>query len=307
MSRMDGRPDPLDGRARALLDARAPGLTIVELLVVVVISGFMLAAVVQTIVVQQRGHTRQQTVADTRQTLRTTVEVLLAELREISATDGDLLEAGPHRIRFRAFRRVGVICALASSSNQATIWYLGAEDEGFAKDDHVLVFADGDDTTGSDDIWLESAITESPSAGGCTGSWARIDDAGQEYTTQRLIFEHSLNGVIPGAPVRAFAPMTYGAWEFENGWAVGRAADGENPIELVGPIMPPEEGGLVFRYFDADGQQLSPTTAARRREVRRIEISVRGLGAPLADGSGESYTETLTTQVYLRGNARSAN
>ena len=285
------------------MDARRPGVTLIELMVVIVISGFVLAAVVQTIVIQQRSHSLQDAVVSTRQTIRTSMEILQTELRELSASDGDLLEAEPNRLAFRAFRKIGFICAMGPGASQFTLWELG--DEPFAEDDRLLIFADGDPSSGADDAWIEARVNETPGSASCSQSWVRYDDPGESYPRKRIgvnVAGGALNSVLPGAPVRGFVPMTYGAYEIDGEWVVGREEEGKAPVALIGPIAPPAEGGLVFRYYDENGNQITPTTPSTRRAVRRIEISIQALG-PVQAGTGQAFTDELTTHVYLRGSS----
>ena len=91
------------------MNHRAPGFTLVELLAVVVIAVLIMGAVMQTLVVQQRGYRQQSSITNARQSSRMALDLLTVELRELSARDGDLLMAEEDSIRFRSFQKVGIV------------------------------------------------------------------------------------------------------------------------------------------------------------------------------------------------------
>lgn len=295
-------------------NSSTPRLTVVELLVVIVISGFMLAAIVQTVVIQQRGHSDRDTAISTRHTHRASLAILQAELRELSASGGDLIVAEPDRLVFRAFRKVGFICdlerpGLQSGAEKAmsrppdaqlTVWNLGAS---FEDDDRLLIFADGDGTARvkGEGAWVETRVMAAPDTAGCGGEWARYGDPAGRYETQRLSVSGELATVREGAPVRGFVPMTYEVREMDGHWAIARAEDGAEPDEWVAPIRVPDAERPVFRYFDLHGE-VTPRTSAERAAVRRIEVRVEEFG-PAQAGTMKRSTSEFVSQVYLRGNA----
>ena len=63
------------------MNNRAPGFTLVEMLVVTVVATVLLGAIFQTLVVQQRSYREQNAIINARQTARASIEVLAAELR----------------------------------------------------------------------------------------------------------------------------------------------------------------------------------------------------------------------------------
>ena len=80
---------------------------------------------------------------------------------------------------------------------------------------------------------------------------------------------------------------------------LGRTESDGSLVPLVGPLLPPENGGLVFRYFDLNGSEVTPTSAALRAQVARVNITVRALSRGGIEGQ---YVDSLSTNVYLRGN-----
>lgn len=275
------------------MSRRVPGFTLVELLIVMIVATIMLAAIFQTLVVQQQSFREENSIIRSRQTARTSMEILATELREISATGGDLLLATPDSVRVHATRTVGVVCDNVEGVH-VDVWQLAGK---FEKGDSILVFVDGDTLTSDDDTWRVSQIS-SLSTTSCTADWGNFEKVAMVSSPPI-----SVAGVEIGAMVRAFEPITYGAYRIDGKWMVGRRVRSAAPVALVGPIAAPEDDGLRFRYFNADGVEISPSTAAEREEVARIEVFVRGLGLGSASSADGERVDSLVTQVYLRGNA----
>lgn len=268
-------------------NARVPGFTLVEILVVMVVGSLLLAAIYQALVAQQRGYNLQREMVMSRQATRTTLEVVTAELREISASGGDLIKASPGEVTFRAYRKFGVICDPGSAGVPFEVVELG---EPFTQNsDSVVVFVENNPERMDDDGWAFAQVG-SISAGSCVLGGKRA----------RRIDLHGLggaSGIYAGAPIRSFEHLTYGRYLVDGEWVLGRiGADGEI-VPLIGPLAPDDEG-LVFRFFDEDGDEFVPNTPADRASVRRIQVEVRA--SPI--GRGE-VTDSLITQIQLRGNA----
>lgn len=273
------------------MDRRSPGFTLVELLVTVVVTAAILAAVTQAIVVQQRAYREQMGVLSARQTARTALELIGTELREISATGGDIYAAEEGAITFRAFRKVGVVCA-RPSNNRIEVWELG---DRFESGDSALVFSEGDPTTSGDDAWLPISVQQRDASGTtCGETWGSYP-----LTVLQMFSTLSSAQVAPGALVRGFVPVTYGLYQIGGEWVIGRKEGAEPVVPLLGPVA--EVGGLAFRYFGTDGNEIAPPLdAAKRSSIRRIEIAVR---APREPNAANTVIDSLVTQVALRGNA----
>lgn len=282
------------------------GFTLVELLVVSVLGVFILGAIYQTLTVQQRTYEHQRVVIETNEASRTTMELLAAELREISSSGSDLVEAASDEVTIRVMRKVGFACFVPGSS-MLDVWALG---QSFEEGDQALVFDQGGDPDdASDDAWLAVEV-DGTSAGynssGC-GDWSETTLRGADlgsYPRQRLVLSGpALTTVVRGAPVRSFETMTYGIYDFDGEWMLGRSADGGAPVALVGPLAPPGGRGLVLRYYDADGNEISPADlASNLNQVASFNVAVRALAtAPNLVGSGD-VDDRLSVTIFLRNN-----
>lgn len=267
------------------MDPREAGFTFVELLVVVVLGLVIIGTVYRTITVQERSYRQQGAMITAQQAMRGALATLEAELREVSATGGDLISIQPREVTFRAYRKVGFVCDASMGGGQLDIAELG---EPFESQDNLLVFVDNDPLVAADDFWTTATVL-STGAASCAVSF------GGHPTRRVTTTGGSFAGVLPGAPVRSFVPMTYGLYEIDGEWVFGRVApDDVEPVALIGPLAPPDERGLEFRYFDVNGNQTLDPAA-----VVRIEIHVRGKAVGGSYTSPE-YVDSLTTQLFLR-------
>lgn len=286
---------------RANRHARA-GFTLVELTVVVVISTIVLISIYQTLITQERTYRYQNAAIDAQGSSRTAMAVLTSELREISASAGstptamsgsDLLVATADSIRFRSFRKVGIVCAFSRGAGTIDVWVPGTP---FVAGDQLMIFQEGDTLTDEDDRWDVTPLTAAgtaTNAAGCAAEW-------NTYPLQGLVVAATATDSIErGGLVRGFETVTYGSYQHDGDWVLGRRNPDDELVPLVGPILPRADGGLRFRYFNVNGTQITPSTEALRGQVSRIEITVRALSEGGVEGP---YVDSLTSNVYLRGN-----
>lgn len=264
----------------------------VELLVVIVLGSLVLMAIYETLILQQRGFTAETAVASVQQSMRTASQVLGSELREASATatNSDIAAIGPDSITFRAFRKAGFLCDTINNGANFDVYTAG---DAFSAGDSLLIFIDNDPTLRTDDSWQTTYVSSTGSNSKCTAAWG-------SYTLQKITLPSAaLNGVQPGAPVRSFVWETYGVYKDADGnWMLGRHEPGQAPQPMVGPLVPRDSGGVTFTYYDANNNITTDPT-----QVNRIVITIRARGHAGAAFSNGLYTDTLTTQVFLRNNS----
>lgn len=275
------------------------GFTLVELTVVVVISSLALLAIYETLITQERTYRYQTAAIDAQGSTRVALSLLASEMREMSASAGDLVTmsgsdlrvATADSVRFRAFRKVGIVCRVNRLLGTMDVWVPGSA---FAANDRLLIFQEGDSITDEDDQWALATLPAVGDSvdGDCSNQWST-------YPTQSLSGLIGFTGTIEaGALIRSFESLTYGAYQHDGEWVLGRRS-GTSIVPLVGPTLSPSEGGIRFQYFDLNGNELNPTTDADRAAVSRIQVTVRALSR---GGLHGEYVDSLTTNVYLRGN-----
>ncbi|HEX6589352.1 MAG TPA: prepilin-type N-terminal cleavage/methylation domain-containing protein [Longimicrobiales bacterium] len=279
-------------------NARA-GFTLVELTVVVVISSLALLAVYETLITQERTYRYQSAAIDAQGSTRTALSLLAGELREVSASAGgtlrmsgsDLLTTTRDSVRFRAFRKVGIVCSFSRLTGLVDLWVPGTA---FERTDRLLVFSEGDSITDEDDHWdiTSPLAVGSPIDASCATEWPTYQVQGLQLAIT------ATDSIERGALIRSFETLSYGAYRHDGEWVLGRW-DAAGVVPLVGPTLSPSEGGIRFQYFDVNGTELTPTTAADRARVSRIQVTIRSLSRGGIEGD---YVDSLTTNVYLRGN-----
>lgn len=282
--------------------ASRSGFTLVELTVVVVISSIALVAIYQTLITQERTFRYQSAAIETQGSTRMALQVLASELREASASAGltpattggsDLLMTARDSIRFRAFRKVGITCAFDRALGTVDVWVPGSS---FEARDRLLIFQEGDSITDDDDRWASVSL---PGVSGATNE-AACRAEWNAYPVQGLTGLLATTATMErGALIRSFEILSFGAMRYDGEWVLGRINDDGTRVPLVGPLLSPDSGGIRFRYFTSTGTELTPTTEAQRAQVARVRITVRALSRGGIDGP---YVDSLTTNVYLRGN-----
>lgn len=271
---------------------RQSGFTLVEIMIVSLLTAITLAGVYQTLMVQEKSYETAGLKIHDQESLRTALGILESELREIGSIGGadiggtDILVADRDSIVFRAHRKIGFICKMSRADKWALVWTLG---DPFVDGDPLLLFVDGDSLKYDDDRWDVTTVTNASaeSDSECTTAWA-------EPEQQQLRLEnHSLTGVQRGSPLRSYEQVTYSLYQFGHlGWALGRNRDGDRPTYLVGGLAPPGEG-LLFEYFTPAGAMTNDPT-----QVARIRITAR------TDPGGNTAVEStaMTTNLFLRNN-----
>jgi prepilin-type N-terminal cleavage/methylation domain-containing protein len=290
-----------------MMNARREGFTLVELLLVSVIGTLVLGAVYRTVAVQEAANRQQLATATTAQNMRVALAVLTNDLREVSATGGDVLEATSTSIRFRSLRKAGIICTKDYGGSAAWAAVVAYGDT-FAIADSVMVFRDGPNRTSSvDDSWAPARISSTQTTTSCPGH--------SVGSRRRINFP---NGTVAAADsgglVRSFAHVGYrlvstsmGATLFRieksaasTGGAWPASVPATDSVAVVESLA--AGGGLALRYYDANGTQLNPTTAALRAAIMRIEVKVSASAIGGESGARRVFTDSLVSQVYLRGN-----
>lgn len=281
------------------MNRRAPGFTLVELLIVIVVGSVVLGAVYQGMVVQERSNRHQVAIVTTQDNVRAGLDILSNELREISAVKGDLLVAGTDTITFRALRKAGIVCGRDASI--ARDWVdLAVIGQSFTATDTAVIFDDGTNkASGLDDNWREAAPTNISSPGSvCLGNQISSN-------IQRLRFPAgTLATVDTGALVRSYKTYEYALVDVAGKGKLIRSRMGVTDT-LVESLAPIAENGLNFQYFNSNGTQITnPSTAALRATVMSVRIVVKGKAGGATTASGREFADSLVGQVYLRGNAR---
>jgi len=271
------------------------GFTLVELLVVTVLGSLVMLAALQVLVMNQRTFTAQNAVISGQQTTRMSIEVLFAELREVSAPGGDILAMGSDSLRVRLMRKFSVVCE-TNWTGQPEISVLdslgslsiNAAANAFDTGDSVFVFADNNENDDDDDVWIPARVTLVDTTVVCPqgGEGAMM----LRFNGQAALFSADSVGI--GAPVRSYLEYTFGTTNMLGDPYLSRRLGNGDMIPIAGPLR--VGTGLEFVYRDADG-----VVTATPADVRQIQISVR-TGSKVLNSLNEMVSDSITVWVFTR-------
>ncbi len=267
------------------------GFTLIELLVYMLISSVFMTAVFGLLLNQSRYLRGQVEVKDVRETLRGAVAMLSTDLRHASASEGDLYIIKNKSLTLRSVTGSGVICGVHATEPRFALWRPRGSFRTTLQDS-VLV-PDGAK-------WKSAGTVTTWTGGGgglssCAWSAAHVPD---------LVVQASDTLLSPavGTTLHAFRRVEYGIFEWDGRWWLGRKVGSATDYELLtGPLASSDDGGLEFRYFQADGTQTN-----KPKEVARVEITLRGQSQRAQPtrltraGSDKFATDSVTTTVLLR-------
>lgn len=265
------------------------GFTIVELLVVSIIGTLLLMAAYEVLITNRRAYTVQNVRMESQQATRAAMDVLFNELREVSATGGDILDMEDSSLSVRVMRTIGVTCAVDLSlvNPQLTVRKVATY---FEPLDSVFVFADNNENRVTDDTWIRALVTSVDTTATCGTEPAQTVG----FLGQMPAFV--LDSVRPGAPMRAFTRFTYGLMTYGGEVYLGRRENQGDWIPLVGPLRDAATGasGIEFEYLDEAGNDTTDPMA-----VRQINVTVR-TWSDVVDESGHRVLDTLAAHIYTR-------
>ena len=258
------------------------GFTLVELMIVAVVGAMVVGATYKIMLSSQRALTIQTAQVRGQQTVRAGLDILFAELRELSRAEGDILTMGSDRIELRAMRAFGLVCSVNPSGSPMLVQKIGRF---FASGDSIMVFADNRVEIASDDTILSGSVAGIDTTQTCSGA-----DTAQSLTVPALVSAFATDTVRIGAPVRAFTIYTYGLYSLDGDYYLARSS-GATTTPLVGPLS---SNGVSFIYTDSFGN-----VTTNPRAVSQIEVTLRS-ESKILDPQGRPVADSLTTAIYLR-------
>ena len=259
------------------------GFTLVELLIAALLGIIVVGATYQMILSSQKAYTIQIAQMQGQQTVRAGIDILFAELRELSGPEGDILTMGSDRIEVRAMGAFGLVCDVSPTGSPIRVKKIGRY---FASGDSIVVFADNDPGVSSDDTILSGAVASIIVAATetCTGT-----DTAQSLAVPALVTALAHDTVRLGAPVRGFTIYTYGLYSVDGDYYLARQS-GTTREPLVGPLSP---NGVSFTYMDSDGN-----VTTNPRAVSQIEVTLRSRSNVMNER--RPVADSLTTAIHLR-------
>lgn len=261
------------------------GFSLPELIIVVTLTGVILAATYGVLVTNQRTYTVQNAQIQSQQTVRAAMEILSTELREVSSNGGDLVSIGDHALRAKTLRKLGIICSVTNPTGSKI--YVRSLGEEFTNTDSVFIFADNNRNLWDDDVWLETRVT------GVSSHTCDDGSAGQDVNVDLPTAVLQDDEVHIGAPVRTYATYDYyvDTWDEDGRWYFFRERGG-TAQPLVGPLRGAD--GVSFEYLDED-ENITTTPS----DVAQIRVTVATL-SPIRQADGSRLRDSLRAIVHTR-------
>lgn len=273
------------------------GFTLIEILVALVIFSVVGASVYQVLIRNQRTYAEQTERVAMNGNVRNGLSLLAGELREINPGDSlgsDIISMSANAIRYKAMRSLYFLCQAPDTINNIVyVWdtQYGARDLD-ASLDSIVIFADGDINTRSDDRWVHANVTSITSGNVCPAA-----SAGQAIRVAG-VSAPGITSILDGAPARGFTLVEFGSmtsgsetylgyrsWSKSGGWS--------GQEQVLGPLAT-----LAFTYYDSAG-----AVTATPANVAMIEIDVEAESADpvrMPDGTMGHPTSDLTMNVAIR-------
>ncbi|MDH3271406.1 MAG: prepilin-type N-terminal cleavage/methylation domain-containing protein [Gemmatimonadota bacterium] len=276
------------------------GFTLIELLVVTVLGALVVGAALQVLITNRRAYTAQTATISGQQSTRMAVEVLFAELREVSPSGGDILAMSGDSIRVRLMRKFSIICAtdftvadptvtIIDTLRTASSMVLQAGANRFEAGDSVFIWADNDPDLDSDDVWISAEVDATDTTVTCPQDGAGATEL--EFTGLLAVFLADSVGI--GAPVRSFQEFTFGTSTMNGDVYLSRRRGGGDMIPITGPLQP--SNGLEFVYRDSLG-----AVTATPADVSQIEIVIR-TGSQVLGPLGQMVQDSVEVLIHTRG------
>lgn len=270
--------------------SRRGGFTLVEFLVVAVLGSLLVIATYQVLVTNRQTFTVQNAQLQNQQQLRGALEVLLAELREVSPAGGDIISANSTTLQIRSMENWGVVCDITYGSTP--VMKVKQYGDWFDTTDSLFVFADNRTDIATDDTWLEMLPTAQDTTQTCDGTdkAQNLSFAGQSS----LIVADS---VRVGALIRKHQRHTWQASSWNGDYYLTRQGPSDaSPVPIVGPLVPGSQSRnpVSFRYLDEHGAATTTMT-----DVQQIEVKVF-TWSPVMDQDGQNVQDSLVLRVNTR-------
>lgn len=298
------------------------GLSLIELLVVVALAGLVSSIIGLTLTRQQRFYRNAAEAGFVRESVRDAMDVLSTDIRQMSVADTIPLRADS-AIEF--FSTIGISVACQASSTQIGLPAVHVSGNSLSafltQPDTGDIAAIYSNSAGDSARWERHRILDvasrstSSSCPASSGFSAQSDiDAGSAGLLLTLTSPVSAT-VKAGAPVRFLRRGRYSLYHASDGaWylgyrrcdAIGSACGAIQPIS--GPYRPyspdTQASGLVFDYFDSDGQRLD--AAAHPFALARMDITARSESGNAFSIGGVSHriADSATVTLAIRNKVR---
>jgi Tfp pilus assembly protein PilW len=259
-----------------------PGISLVELLLATVLGSVVMIGVLTMFIAENQRLSLQRELSDAWLTLRSATELLAYDLRQASATGGDLTALTDTSFTIRARRGAGVICRKAT--NLPTYAITAASGEAPVAGDSVQVMS-----VQSSPVWKNLRVTVS-------GTPASLAVA--NCVTPSVIPSQALTlavgdtaNLTVGSPLHVFRSTQYGIMTSAGRRWLGRRVSGGSWEVLAGPLR---TDGFRITYYNAAG---AATTTASTVVAARITLRSESYGRT---NQRNVLQDTMSLRIQLR-------
>jgi prepilin-type N-terminal cleavage/methylation domain-containing protein len=261
------------------------GVTLLELLVTLVIAGIALSLIAAISARQQRIVADLQENAALSSQLGDAISILPIDLAAVSSIAGDIREARDTSIELRATIATSVACDTIGGR-----LVLSPPSDGAATYAGMLSPIEVGDTawvlvpTDSAEDWRPFRVGGvAPAAPGACAARGPLLSPGARNTARISLTLDGLTSSAPlGAAIRVTRPMRYSLYRGSDAqWYLGQrdwnnASTRFNTVQPVsGPFLSPASAGLVFRYADSLGADIS-SPVADTKTIALVRVDLRG-------------------------------
>ena len=300
------------------------GLTLPEMMVVLVMLGLVIGGLMTVLVRQQRFYTGTSEIIQTKGSARQAIDILSSELRGIStSTRGgapnnvDIYAMSDSALTFRSQFGGSVLCTIDPTRTVITLppRTMGAQNAltSFLSDaqagDSVFVFNQGDQPGTNDDRWQRVALAGDPGVGLCPVAPIGFTASAAEEASgiEIALTEPLADDIVVGAPIRFFRPAGYSLYQGPGGdWWLGYFSCPANACTALQPVSGPYRpyagaagpSGLAFAYFDSTG-----AVTGDPRAVARIDVTARSqsqYNLDVANVRNRKYQDSLGVSIAIR-------
>ncbi len=276
------------------------GFTLVEVLVAIVVSSFILVAIYQIMFSQIQLFSVQAAGGEVRETLRGAANLLTAEMMELSNDGSDIYSVSDTSIVVRSSMAAGVACFWQVQSGKRVLGLRQASGdwEGAVAGDSLLVWDPG--SNGWNRFIVDASWTGSAALTYADRCFWGDSTTSQPRPEVAVRLPTNPNTVTTGSMMRRFRRAEYGIFSRNSRWWLGRRYGSATTWELLtGPLAPPAEGGLAFSYWDANGNATTNPAQVRRIGISmRAESTRRSSALAQAGGSGV-ISDSITVEVTV--------
>lgn len=282
--------------------------TLIEILIGLVLAGLVGGAVYKVLIESGRITRALNGRVDAQQSARTAALYLSTALREVAASEGDIIAASGTAIEFRAMRWTGITCTGLSQSGgnllvtlrDSQLWGYRAPDNAL---DSLILYIENDVETRADDAWAYGSISDvetyaddnvtCPDAAPGTRLTFQINAASGGNAG-------ALAGFTTGSPARGFQHEELSLYTGADtrqwlGFKTMNSAGTWTAVDaLLGPLT---AGGLALSYYDTLG-----VSTANVANIASIEVVIR---AQALERTPAGYVaDSVITRIAVRNNRR---